>query len=498
MSEFKRTGSVILAALTLSVARSSSAALIRTYDLDTLCYKSSDVVVATLTRDHVPGKQPYEDRFTAAVVDPIEGQYHTGDTITSLDLDLYDPAENGQRCILFLQHQEMQLHSQTPVAISPPWVEDMLLIDSKDHVRRYYQWMDPGGLLAEGYSMPFGGKPMPNNSDTDEAKYPTLSTERSAIVARWTAIDGVRPLLSHEAQQQDVPALMDQLRERRKNAPTTFSFQNPVDGVSEVICKRLAGLHDPKISLDAMAVERDESGDWLSGLTISLTNEKGLSYVEQVVADPGEDLYRRLAAVEVTSGIDGFPGISKESTLQAHETITKIGLSDTTPEPLRLAIISKLNPNEADAQAALAASYRRATTDELQFTIEKACDFAPGDPTNSLYKSLNSACGPVISIVRISPTLAKKPGFIGLRSEIVRTKATEGVQLAHDYVFTNTATTAEFRVDLGDRNGFGDEIEEKEVPLPTEMPAGKYKIALEFFDGSKKVSTGHSITEELP
>jgi hypothetical protein len=103
--------SIILVTLALCVARSCTAALIQTYDLDTLCYMSSDVVVATITRDHVAGQQPWQDRFTATVVDPIEGQYHAGD---------------------------------------------------KQHVRRYYQYMDPGGLLAQGYSFPFFKKGVDN------------------------------------------------------------------------------------------------------------------------------------------------------------------------------------------------------------------------------------------------------------------------------------------------------------------------------------------------
>ena len=158
------------------------AALIQTYDLTTLCFLSMDVVEARLTRHHLPGQEDWKDTFTATVLNPLEGKYKAGDRISRLDCTLYNPAQTGQHCLLFLtsaQEGQDSLGRKLP----PVHLVDMLLIDSQSRVRRYFQWSDPGGLAAEGYIPPG----LPEQSGLPQQRFPTLTEARKIIASKWTA-----------------------------------------------------------------------------------------------------------------------------------------------------------------------------------------------------------------------------------------------------------------------------------------------------------------------
>lgn len=191
--------------------RPVSAALIPRYDLESLSYMSTDVVEATLTRYPIAGLQ--EDRFTATVTASITGKFHPGDKISGLDLSLYDPNANGQRCILFIARKQFQFYV-LPSPTIPPEAVDMLLIDSHNRVERYYQRSNPGGLTAD------------NNS-----KSPTLTAERSTIAAKWAAVDRVRPLLSHELRREDIPAFQALIEARR--SPSGPGLQNIIREIAK-------------------------------------------------------------------------------------------------------------------------------------------------------------------------------------------------------------------------------------------------------------------------
>ncbi len=173
------------------------AAPIPRYDLESLCYMSTDVVEATLTRTHISGLQEPEYQFTATVTSSIIGKYHPGDKIDALSLSLYSPNASGQRCLLFITRKQFQFYALPSETIAPEAV-DMLLIDSRRRVQRYDQFSNPGGLAAE------------NNP-----KAPTLDAERLAIAAKWAAVDRLRPLLSHPLRREDIPSFQALIQARR-------------------------------------------------------------------------------------------------------------------------------------------------------------------------------------------------------------------------------------------------------------------------------------------
>lgn len=202
--------SLIPLVLAATFATPCQAALIRTFDLTTLCFLSTDVVEARLTRHHLPGQEDWKDTFTATVISPLEGNYKAGDRIQRLYLNLYDPASTGQYCLLFLTRKQNDLYSleknPPPARLVDMLLIDMLLIDSQSRVRRYFQWENPGGLVAERFV--FTEHPPPpsemkithshgtlvyvyqehdtfEENDGAEQRLRPLAEERSLIISKW-------------------------------------------------------------------------------------------------------------------------------------------------------------------------------------------------------------------------------------------------------------------------------------------------------------------------
>ncbi len=189
-----------------SFAAPCQAKLINTYDLTTLCFLSTDIVEARLTRHHLPGQEEWKDTFTATVLNPLESGCKAGDKISRLALTLYAPARTGQNCLLFLtRKQDNDWQGKNPPPVRPV---DMLLIDSQNRVRRYFQWSNPGGLVAEHF-VSTEHPPPPSQiktmrvhgtwvytyqehntfeeNDAAEQRFRPLAEERSLIVSRWAA-----------------------------------------------------------------------------------------------------------------------------------------------------------------------------------------------------------------------------------------------------------------------------------------------------------------------
>lgn len=234
MPRFRQLFSLLIFISAIFLSLPVHAAFIPRYDLESLCYMSTDVVEATIVRHHVAGHQEWDDRFTATVVRPIAGQYKSGDKIDALDLTLYNPNASGQRCILFLTCKAFQFYVQ-PSKTIPPRAVDMLLVDRHDRVWRYYQWSNPGGLTAA--FGPLSSKQVASAADL-ERHLPMFAAERTAIAAKWLAVDRLRPLLSRPPRREDVPALQVLVQKRRYASGP--GLQNVVSGVAQ---ERLEEMH---------------------------------------------------------------------------------------------------------------------------------------------------------------------------------------------------------------------------------------------------------------
>ncbi|MGI4790022.1 MAG: hypothetical protein ACRYFS_14370 [Janthinobacterium lividum] len=250
MPRFQRFSVLPLLAILALVPYTTYAFPLPTYDLESLCYLSTDVVEVTLTRRHVAGQENRKDVFTATVIASIAGKHLSGDPIGPFDpadLDRYGPATTGQHCIMFLAPHAQS--SARPAPPSAPYykdsVEDMLLIDGHGRVRRYYQESDPPEEIkkAEGYvTFFYDGDPLHKShfaeDDTKEQTYPTLMSEQSVIMANWAKANSLRPVFDHPPHPEDIPALQALVNEERQ--PNDYRQQNII---SEFAQSALASLH---------------------------------------------------------------------------------------------------------------------------------------------------------------------------------------------------------------------------------------------------------------
>ena len=289
---------LVLVALLVTAPLPSHAALIPTYDVDSLCYMSTDVVEAALNWHQEAGQSLWQHTISATVLDSIAGQYHPGDVIPALKVDSRDPAVIGRHCIVFISRRRFTFYLQPSEAIAPS-VTDVLLVDRRGHVRRYFQWGDPGGFVAEGFTPPGDAE-----DDSAEQSYPTLAQERKIIAARWSAVDRLRPLLSHDPRPEDVPVLLSLLRERQhpREFHSKTHFLNNVlsDIIAKTICSRLVDNGDPSVALDALSLTLDSGAGIGSSLFYTpFRTASGMAYARSVVQDRNEPAARRDAAAEV-------------------------------------------------------------------------------------------------------------------------------------------------------------------------------------------------------
>src|SRR5262249_40303812 len=137
-----RVWPAVAAFVTVFLPRLLTAMNLPHYDIDSLAYMSTDIVVTTLSVDS-------QKRMTASVTDVLFGGLKPGDVLDKLSLFLsfFQPMDDGQKMILFLDRRPRKQglfdpgSSKSPFAVVPSGV---YLIDKYGHVHEYYQWNNPG------------------------------------------------------------------------------------------------------------------------------------------------------------------------------------------------------------------------------------------------------------------------------------------------------------------------------------------------------------------
>jgi len=269
------------------------------YDLDSLAYMSTDIVIATLSVDS-------KRRFTAAITESLYGTLRPGDTLDTLSdfLGFFQPMENGQRAILFLDrrsHPASFLYpeaSKSPFAVPPSGV---YMIDAYEHVHEYYQQSNPGPYIAEGYQF-FLDKKVPTKED--DLALPALRDVRGRIAASLKSVQTIRPLLDKTAGPADVPALIALLGAKSK-ARKACGLQM-ADALVERLGYQLRSLNDAETSLRSYSL----AADWRSALDFvrpaGWDTDKNIPPVRvkhllETLSEPRKDLICRYAWPQLRS-----------------------------------------------------------------------------------------------------------------------------------------------------------------------------------------------------
>ena len=187
------------------------------YDVDSLAYMSTDIVLADVAArpDH---------KYIATVTGILYGSLQVGEKLDKLSdfLQFFCPMEDGQRVILFLDRRPRPANFDSPEASRSSFAiptSGVYLIDAYQHVHEYYQYENPGPYEAEGYGCVFK---RPNPTREQDLAFPSLEIVEARIAASLKWVQSLRPLLDKTATRNDVPDLLKLLYARSGSGDVCF------------------------------------------------------------------------------------------------------------------------------------------------------------------------------------------------------------------------------------------------------------------------------------
>jgi hypothetical protein len=484
------------------------------YDLDSLVYLSTDIVIVDLSKDS-------HGSFTATVTEPLFGFLRPGAKLDALTpfLTFFQPLNDGQKVILFLDrrpHQYGFFHqdaAKSPFAVPPSGV---YLIDEYGHVHEYFQQNNPGPYIAQGY-MSFPGRTVP--TEKDDLALPSLGEVKARIAATVKSVAPIRNFLDQPATATDVPALM-KLLVARPRAPETCGV-GMTDAIASDIVEKMRSLNDQELLLriwhldggDLSAVpfvQRD------GNVEKSFTAAR-VKFLIQTLADRQKEVSLRIASLQILLNLSAFhsgahSGPSRvlpidndwlaPSAGEIVATAKAIFHNSAENAHLRALGLQFLDLNNQDNVADIRRVYGHTHSPELQFAIERA--FL--EVSDALYQSLHASGGPVASIIQLAPEhgcIQPPNNQIVFVARFYSTRAfnSEGaVVTAGHIMFRNRKTGQSF--DLKNVRSMGsywstlDGVLIFALDQLSAFPPGTYTLGMEYRHdtASEPQSVGHTIT----
>ena len=475
------------------------------YDLDSLVYMSTDIVIATLSARS-------QEQFSATVADVLYGSLKSGDRLETLTpfLIFFRPMEDGQRVILFLDRRPRKPDFFNPEASKSPFAvlpSGVYLIDAYAHVHQYYQQDNPGPYVADGYQ-PFEPKSVPTKEQ--DLALPTLADTTSRISASLKAVQPLRPLLDKTATRDDATALMDLLDARSKGRKGCGS-----DAIIDRLGEQLRSLNDPEIALKSFSI----APDWRSPIAFVNNGNRGsdytaprVKYLLQTLSDARKNVALRIAAVETLLDVSRFhsspqTGPSKSlpvdnewlagSAGQIQSIAKAIFDDEKQDEHLRSLCLGFIPFDQPALADDVKQVYSFTRSEELRFAIEDALlEFS-----DAFYEGLNPPGGPIASVIVAAPErgCVKATGdniaFVERYRERKDFNESGGAGYPQ-FVLTNPLTNQRFVPNFKQLSGWGSVRNGEitfELSQPLDLPVGDYTLAPEFSRNGKVVSTGHKL-----
>ncbi len=493
------------------------------HDLDSLVYLSTDIVIADLSVNS-------QHKITATVTDTLHGSLRPGEKLATLSefLNFFDPLEDGQRVILFLDSRPRQPNflfpeaSKSPFAVVPSGV---YLIDRYQHIHEYYQQNNPGPYVAEGYRFLFDRRLAPTKEQ--DLAFPSLSDVEARIPASVRFVQSIRPLLDKTATRDEAPAFMNLLG-ARSSADIRCCWQTK-DVIAERLVYQLRSLNDPQLLLRiypiaACSFSALEFVQTTAGNADKEFTAARVAYLIQTLSNPRNALPLRVASANILLDLSKIHSGSQSGPAKVtlvdnawlasfagdiRATARKIFDRKSQNTRLRALCVQLLPLDEPEIVARIKTVYARSKSEELRFAIEGS--FL--DSSDVIYGSLNPPGGPVASLVRVAaPSDCLKPaaGKIAFVAEyrerqdffdrfILGLRHTPGSPKpppqSRYFVMTNARTGqrivfAKFHQlwNAGPRGGDWIELNQR-----SGFPKGTYSLALEYSRGGEIVSSGYKL-----
>jgi hypothetical protein len=509
-----------LAVLILLLPAGAAAMDLPHYDLESLVYLSTDIVLADLSKDS-------HGNFTAAVTEALLGSLQPGEKLDALTpfLTFFQPLNNGQKVILFLDrrpHQYDFLHqdaAKSPFAVPPSGV---YLIDEYGHVHEYFQQNNPGPYVAQGY-MFIPERAVP--TEKDDLALPSLDEVKVRIAATVKSVMPIRNFLDQPTSAADVPALM-KLLVARPRAPETCGV-GMTDAVASHIVEKIRSLNDPELLLKIWHLDGGalSAVPFVQGAQLAVDVDKSFTaarvkFLIQTLADRKKDVSLRIASLQILLNLSAYhsgpqSGPSRvlpidndwlaSSADEIVATAKAIFHNAAENADLRALGLRFLDLNNPDNVANIQRVYRQTHSPELQFAIEQ--NFL--EVSDALYQSLHSSSGSVASIIQLAPEhgcLQPPDNQIVFVTRFYSTRAfnSEGAAVSAGHVvLRNSKTGQSFDLENGKKlrsmGGYWSTLDGVLIfalDQLSDFPAGTYTLGMEYrHNGAKEIqSVGHTIT----
>ena len=492
------------------------------YELDSLVYLSTDIVLADISKDA-------HGNFIATVAETLYGSLRSGEKLDALTpfLMFFQPLNDGQKVVLFLDRHPRQYDffhqdaAKSPFAVPPSGV---YLIDEYGHVHEYYQQNNPGPYVAQGYTF-FFERTVP--TEKDDLALPSLDEVKARIAATVKTVIPIRTFLDQPTTAGDVPALMKLLTSRPR-FPETCEVATP-DAMASQIVEKIRSLNDPELLLRIWHLD----GGALSAVPFvqgAGTGDKSATVARvkvliQTLSDGKRDVSLRIASLQILLNLSAFHSgphsgpssvlpidndwlaSSADEIVATGKTIFNNPTEDADLRALSLRFLELNNPNNI---ADIRRVYAQTHSPELQFAIEQA--FL--EVSDELYQSLQPFSGPVASIIQFAPErgcVQPPDNRIAFLTRFYSTRVFNGkgsVVTAGRIVLKNTKSGQRFEVknvrSMGGHYGSLDGVLLFRLDQLSDFPAGVYTLGMEYAhqfnhlpsvgDVDEVPSVGHTIT----
>jgi hypothetical protein len=481
------------------------------YDLDSLVYLSTDIVVAKISVDAQKG-------LSATVTKSLYGSLHSGDRVEQLSpfLSFFRPMEDGMNVILFLDrrpHTYDFIHSDVTKALFAVPPSGVYFIDNEMHVHQYYQQSNPGPYVAQGYSF-FHHTRMP--SQEEDLKLPSLAETEKRIAASIESVGVLRPFLDKTPIREDIPKLFTLLN-ARKESGIGCGFRAG-DAIVERLTTQIRSFNDPELLLRLRTITVDFSSD--ISFVQQNTNQDAaftlsrVAYLLRILSDRKAEATLRMAAAETLlgvnmfhSGVQGRPARTwlidnvwlANSADQIRATARDIFYNIKENVELRGLCLQFLPLDDAKTVSDVRKAHSQTHSYELRYAIEDA--FL--QVSDSLYQTLDAPGGPVTSIILAADRQTCVRATPGLTAFMVKYRQRQDF---HDtaafarsgYTLTNIKTgqrIAPLEVrQLGGWSGVNDGEGSFELTEVSDIAPGKYALSRELSRDGKILSSGYPIT----
>ena len=473
----------IVVVATLFVCTTARGMNLYIYNLDSLVYMGPQIVEGTLGDTHVISNFTAWNFKISAV---YGGGLKVGQSIDVTALDFFrvsrnspfggDSLKKGDQLFLFLARA----------------TGDHFLYNIPQNAEIY--WPAPSGVRVVDGGKVFGFSqfinPGPYTAILDGAELnpkppTTVSQFRDQIRESIPRVEGWRPLLDREAQTNDVPALLEILRQRATQTNGTGG-----DFIAQKVCRHLTDLHDNDAMFDAAKIGLDQ---WL--LSGGFATPAGREFLLKIIGDDHKSMKDRILSAKLLAQAgEGTPQewhlkrIAEFAALPKQNLALQVALLDSMHQitrgfqPPRGSVTEPTTMEDRKEAGTILTQLATVTSsEEAKYEVDlvlPSLGFSPLSSRNCL-----------LQLDHYDPATRK----LTMRCHISGVAGMNPIPIAFVNMKSGQKWIAQSTLYF-----HGDETESPSgVVVPKDVPPGHYKVFYEFTEKGKVTGTSHYFEFDL-